>query len=139
MTELPTKEKLDELEALLAKSTPGAWKTWALDVMADQAGDSDVSKAVFVARGAGPRTFDIDLICAMQQALPSLIAAARELAVGNNRTLLAWLVPEMELARKRAEDWIMSEVGVRASARQKALHDVFVMLTELPKGPTNGR
>lgn len=73
-------EVLAELERLLAKATPGPWKTCGLSVMADTGGDSDVANATFVAQGAGPLTFDIDLICHMQRALPALIAAAHELA-----------------------------------------------------------
>ena len=68
-----------KLRHLLARSTPGVWKTWAMEVMSDQDGTSTGGRAVPVATthyrdDAGrPRTNDADLICAMRGALPGLL------------------------------------------------------------------
>ena len=76
---------LGALEALVEAATPGPWKTWGMGVCWDKNGDSNVAFAVKVANtyktsdNGSPRTFDADLICALRNAAPQLIAAAREL------------------------------------------------------------
>lgn len=77
-------EDLSELERLFAQTTPGKWKLWAGDVMADQAGDSDVNKAVLVAKTfytnaeGRHRTNDADWIATAQRNFGELLVAARE-------------------------------------------------------------
>jgi hypothetical protein len=80
---LLTPNDLDELERLLAAATPGKWKLWAADVMADQDGTSNVDTAKHVASThftdteGHPRTNDAQLICALHRNARGLIDAAR--------------------------------------------------------------
>lgn len=51
-------------------ATPGPWKTWAMDVLADPTGDSNLDTAIPVARGTipdgqKPRTHNTDFIAMM--------------------------------------------------------------------------
>lgn len=51
-------------------ATPGPWKTWAMDVLADPVGNSDLDDAIPVARGLmpdgqKPRTHNTDFIAMM--------------------------------------------------------------------------
>jgi hypothetical protein len=79
-----TAEELDELATLFRNTTPGKWKLLASAVMADQAGDSDVEKAVLVARTyyvnseGRRRTNDAEWIATAQRRFESLLQAARE-------------------------------------------------------------
>jgi hypothetical protein len=74
---------LDELESMFRATTPGKWKLWAMDVMADQAGDSDRAKAVPVAKtyyrdeNGRMRTNDADWIATTQRNFETVLAAAR--------------------------------------------------------------
>jgi len=78
----PTAEAIEELLRLHGEATPGQWKLWAADVLADQDGSSDREKAKLVARTfflndrGQHRTNDAELIATMQRSLPSLLAAA---------------------------------------------------------------
>lgn len=80
-----TAETIRELETLHEAATPGKWKTWGMSVMWDERGDSNVAHAAKVANtyysapNGSPRTNDADLICALRNALPALLSAAREL------------------------------------------------------------
>jgi len=65
--------------------TPGPWKLWAMDVLWDKGGDSDLDKAVPVCRTyfqdsqGKPRTFDASFIAFSRTALPALAKAYLEL------------------------------------------------------------
>ena len=76
-------DRLDEIEARHAKTTPGVWKIWGMSVMADQVGSGRVNDAVDVAltvmknEHGSPRTFDAQFISTAHQDVPALVAALR--------------------------------------------------------------
>lgn len=88
-------DRLSEIEARLAGATPGVWKLWGMDVLADQDGTSDVDTAVPVATtrmliDGKPRTFDAELIAHAPTDLTALVKFAREVeALHQPRTVYA--------------------------------------------------
>ncbi len=71
-----TEADIEELEELYNNSTPGPWKTWGTEARADQGGP-DVESSIPVARFMGRRTYDLNLTCHMQRALPELLRVYR--------------------------------------------------------------
>lgn len=80
--ELPTDELkfVEEVEASHAKTTPGKWKLWAMNVMSDVDGTNDVKTAkpicrtLFVDDEGRRRTFNADFIALAHEAAPTLCA-----------------------------------------------------------------
>ena len=74
----PVKEvNLNEILRLDREATPGPWKLWGFDVLADLDGSGNIDTAVPVAYTVGPRTFNADLIAAYRTTVPVM---AREIA-----------------------------------------------------------
>lgn len=80
---------LKELQRIFPNTTPGKWKLWATQIMADQDGTSNVDTAKHVADFSAPRTWDADMCCILQRNMPGLLADAQALA--DVRTLIAAL------------------------------------------------
>lgn len=82
---------VDEAEERAKKATPGPWKVWGMQVMADPKGTSNVEDRIpvadthFVDTGGFARTFDADFIANAKQDVPALCAAVRELDAENAR------------------------------------------------------
>lgn len=63
-----------------SKATPGRWKAWGMQALADQDGTSNVDTAVPVAstfccdEAGHPRTFDLDHIIGLQPAVALAVA-----------------------------------------------------------------
>ena len=76
-------DRLAQIQARVDKTTPGVWKIWGMQVMADQKGTSVVDDAVPVAQtylsndSGKPRTFDAQFIAQAHQDVPALVAAVR--------------------------------------------------------------
>lgn len=74
---------LDEAEQRAAKATPGPWKLWSMQVLADLDGTGNVDTAVPVADTFYrddhwlPRTFDADFIASARTDFPRAVAALR--------------------------------------------------------------
>ena len=106
-----TPETIAELRRLHAEATPGLWKLWGGDVMADQDGTSNVDQGVFVCRpepkmvNGHARIFNAALICEMQRALPSLLAAAE----------MAPLLGDAVLTLLLKHEWVEQDVCGSAS------------------------
>ncbi|HEY9367020.1 hypothetical protein [Streptomyces sp.] len=67
----------DRLNELVAKATPGRWKLWGMEVLADIDGTSNVDTALPVARTsheAGLRTFNATYIAAMNPLVGKALA-----------------------------------------------------------------
>lgn len=83
-------DRLSEIEERIAAATPGVWKLWGMDVLADQDGTSDVDTAVPVATtrmliDGKPRTFDAELVAHAPTDLAALVKFAREVEVLHQR------------------------------------------------------
>ena len=90
----PVKEvDLNEILRLDREATPGPWKLWGFDVLADLDGSGDIDTAVPVAYTVGPRTFNADLIAAYRTTVPVI---AREIA--RLRDLCRRLLPARYIA-----------------------------------------
>jgi hypothetical protein len=74
---------LDQIESRAEAATPGPWKTWAMQVLADPVGDSNLDTALLIARTTDPhrglRTFNADFIAAARTDVPALVARVRAL------------------------------------------------------------
>lgn len=76
-------KRLDSLDSMRDKATPGVWKIWGMEVMADQKGTSNVDDAVPVAQtycrnaDGSPRTFDAQFIIEAHREVPVLTSAIR--------------------------------------------------------------
>jgi hypothetical protein len=83
-TPTPEMEAVRECAAAIRadaeKATPGRWKSWGMQALADQDGTSDVDTAVPVAstfscdEAGRPRTYDLDHIIGMQPAVALAVA-----------------------------------------------------------------
>jgi len=77
---------LDAIQARADKATPGPWKLWAMSVLADPVGDSNLDTAIPVAdtffRNADgrPRTNDATFIAHARTDVPALLAEVERLA-----------------------------------------------------------
>ena len=77
-------DRLAQIQDRAEKATPGVWKIWGMQVMADQKGTSVVDDAVLVAQtylsndSGEPRTFDAQFIAQAHQDVPALVAALEE-------------------------------------------------------------
>jgi hypothetical protein len=100
---------LDQIESRAEAATPGPWKTWAMRVLADPVGDSNLDRAWLIAHTTDPhrglRTFNADFIAAARADVPALVARVRALEAEvqqlqeQNGRLEAWR------ATPRAFDW----------------------------------
>jgi hypothetical protein len=74
---------LDRIEARAEAAAPGPWKTWAMQVLADPVGDSNLDTALLIAHTTDPhrglRTFNADFIAAARADVPALVARVRAL------------------------------------------------------------
>lgn len=70
--------RLEEWLATTNAATPGPWKVWAMDVMADPGGRSNLDDAQLVARTSdsvrGLNTSNADFMCTARAAMPTLLA-----------------------------------------------------------------
>ncbi len=88
--------ELDRLDAVAAAATPGPWKLWGMQVMADPTGTSRLDCAVavasthFVDSGGHPRTFDATFIAVAREALPALVAEVRRLRERGAKVTCGW-------------------------------------------------
>lgn len=70
----------ERLREIVGKMTPQPWKAWAMDLLWDKAGDSDIYKAVPVARfftldeHGKQRTFDLQGVQLLRNCADELLA-----------------------------------------------------------------
>jgi hypothetical protein len=93
-------ERLAEIRAKTEAATPGPWKLWAMEVMADLDGTSNVDTAVGVAQtfgGTHPgRTNDAEFIAMARTAIPELLQAL-EMARAEERERCAKAIEDFRL------------------------------------------
>lgn len=73
------RRRLQEIGQRADNATPGPWKVWAMDVLADPVGNSNREDGLHIAITAdptrGPRTFNADFIADARTDVPDLLAA----------------------------------------------------------------
>ena len=73
--------RIGEWEKIAADATPGPWKLWAMSVMADPKGTSNLDDALLIADTSDPhrglRTWNASFIAASRTVLPLLLSALR--------------------------------------------------------------
>jgi hypothetical protein len=98
---------IDEVERIAAAATPGPWKVWAMEVLADPVGDSNLDTALPIARTTDPhrglRTFNATFIAAARTYVPALIAEVRELRDSRERAIRWAVTLEGENAQLEAK------------------------------------
>jgi hypothetical protein len=112
----------EELEKLLANATPGKWKLWGGQVMADQDGTSNVDTAVPVAQTYALRTWDASLMCWIKNNGAEVIAAARaklstaEQALREAHDTIATMREQQDLGR--GDPLVDSVAALQAAKRE---------------------
>lgn len=95
-----TTNRLDQIEARAKAATDGPWKLWAMDVLADPVGNSNLDDAIDVASthmliDGKPRTFDAEFIAHARADVPDLVAFVRDVearhAARSNGARNGWL------------------------------------------------
>lgn len=110
--------ELDTLVELANAATPGPWKVWAMEVLADPVGDSNLDTALPVARTTDgrydkPRTFNADFVAtADPPTVLALVAALKE--AREQRDLRATQVEEaLSIVQQfsiRLDDFMLDEL-----------------------------
>jgi len=75
------RDRLSAIAARAEAATPGPWKLWAMEVLADPVGDSNLDDGLLVAHtfrpeGGPPRTFNAEFIAHARADVPALVAFA---------------------------------------------------------------
>jgi hypothetical protein len=97
-TKILTEAELSVIERINSLRTPGQWKMWGNEVLADVGGDSDVDTAEPVCSCAGQKIFNAHFIAQATEFIPRLIETVRAQSV-HLEPFASMVVAELRRAR----------------------------------------